>query len=141
MLSKLNRSSYGAGILILICLVLSCAPTSSYLAKPIASAESEGSSTEATYHYSLGVLSLLSGNVGNAIREYETALTYDPRSGLLAAELASLYMKTGQHQKAIELCEKSLEVNPGYVDCTFSWALFTWKKRTSQMRKSNFRKQ
>ena len=115
MLNRFNRSKCRAGLLILICLVLSCAPSSSYLARPIFSAE-DGSSADATYHYSLGVLSLLSGNVGNAIKEYETALTFDPKSGLLATELATIYIKTGQHQKAIDLCEKSLEANPGSVE-------------------------
>lgn len=115
MLNRFNRSKCRAGLLILICLVLSCAPSSSYLARPIFSAE-DGSSADATYHYSLGVLSLLSGNVGNAIKEYETALTFDPKSGLLATELATIYIKTGQHKKAIDLCEKSLEANPGSVE-------------------------
>ncbi len=35
----------------------------------------DGSSAEANYHYSLAVHSLLSGNIGNAIKEYETART------------------------------------------------------------------
>lgn len=110
------RAKFRGGLMILICLALSCAPSSSYLASPLASQEAEGSSADATYHYSLGVLSLLSGNVGNAIREYETALTHDPKSSLLATELATIYVKTGQHQKAIELCEKSLQANPGSVE-------------------------
>jgi len=110
------RVNFRAGLVALICLTLSCAPSSSYLAKPFVSQETEGSSADATYHYSLGILSLLSGNVGNAIREYETALTYDSQSGFLAAELATIYIKTGQHQKAVELCEKSLQANPGSVE-------------------------
>lgn len=116
MLSRLNRYKFRAGVVILICLALSCAPSSSYVARPASSPAAEGSSADATYHYSLGVLALLSGNVANAIKEYESALTFDPKSGLLATELATIYIKTGQHQKALELCEKSLEANPEYVD-------------------------
>lgn len=114
MLSMLKRS--GACLLVLICVALSCTPSSPYLARPAASADLEKSSAEATYHYSLGILSLLSGNVANAIREYEQALIHDPKSAFLATELATIYIKTGQHHKAIELCKKSLEANPGSVE-------------------------
>jgi tetratricopeptide (TPR) repeat protein len=120
MLVRFNHRGTGAGfrvnLLILVLLVLSCAPSSSYVARPAVSADAEGSQADATYHYSLAIMSLLSGNVGNAVKEYEAALSYDPKSGLLATELATIYIKTGQHQKAIELCEKALQANPANVE-------------------------
>lgn len=93
-------------------MLLSCAPSSSYLTRPALSETQENGSSLAMYHYSLGVLSLLSGNVGAGIKEYETAFSHDPGSAFLASELASLYIKTGQHAKATELCEKALVLNP-----------------------------
>ena len=70
----------------------------------------------ATYHYSLGVLHGLEENNVEAIREFETALKYDPASPQIATELATAYAEKGDTQKAVALCERVLSENPDSVD-------------------------
>ena len=65
----------------------------------------------APYHYSLSVLSSLSGKMDEAIDEMEKALSFDAKSAFLATELASLYSEKGNIAKAIALAEKTLAEN------------------------------
>ena len=65
----------------------------------------------ASYHYSLSVLSSLSGKLDDAIEEMGKALGFDARSAFLATELAGLYSEKGNIPKAIAICEKTLAEN------------------------------
>jgi len=75
-----------------------------------------GSSSDAYYHYSLGVIYALERNLDMAINEYERTLSIEHNSPYLMAELAALYIRKGEITTAIELLKKSLIYNPGYVD-------------------------
>lgn len=70
----------------------------------------------ASYHYSLSVLSSLSGKLDDAIEEMGKALGFDARSAFLATELAGLYSEKGNIPKAIAICEKTLAENGSDVD-------------------------
>lgn len=65
----------------------------------------------ATYHYSLSVLSSLSGKIDEAVDEMEKALAIDGQSAFLATELAGLYSEKGNIPKAIAICEKTVAEN------------------------------
>ena len=47
---------------------------------------------------------------------YERTLKYAPGSWRLLSNLSAYYMKKGQTQKAIALCQEAIEVNPRYAD-------------------------
>lgn len=48
--------------------------------------------------------------------QYERALLYDPDSPYLAVELAASYLQMNDMGKAIEVLERSLNLNPKYID-------------------------
>ncbi len=73
-------------------------------------------SFEATYHYSLGTKLALDGNLPEAAREYEQALSLDPKSAFLATELAGLYVKMGEMDRALAVCEQNLIHHPDHVE-------------------------
>ncbi len=72
--------------------------------------------TNGYYHYSLGVLFALGGEIDRAIGEYKSALRFDPESSYLMNELAMLYIKKGEMNTAISLLEESVTCDPEYVD-------------------------
>lgn len=106
--------------LIIILLLLPLAGCATLLETPqrnqVGAAEMDEASIAATYHYSLGVLHALNGNLRGAIEEYRAAHASDPRSPFLAVELASLYLRSGRQSEALSLCEASLVHNPNHVD-------------------------
>ena len=70
----------------------------------------------AAFHYSLGVLLAMNGNLEQAIREMEEAGRLDPASPYLAKEIASLYMEKGEPGKALAICKKNIEAHPNDID-------------------------
>jgi tetratricopeptide (TPR) repeat protein len=70
----------------------------------------------AAFHYSLGVLLAMNGNLEEAIQEMEKAHNLDPASPFLAKEIASLYMEKGETKKALTICKKILEEHPNDID-------------------------
>jgi tetratricopeptide (TPR) repeat protein len=81
--------------------------------QPAPSAQRPGG---AAFHYSLGILLAMNGNLGQAIREMEEAGRLDPSSPYLAKEIASLYMEKGEAEKALAICKKNIEAHPNDID-------------------------
>ena len=70
--------------LLVIALIALMGPAAPAAAQDTGTGESFG---ESTYHYSLGTQLMLDGKLPEAAREYEKALSLDPKSAFLAAEL------------------------------------------------------
>jgi tetratricopeptide (TPR) repeat protein len=65
-------------------------------------------SMEAKYHYTLGVLYLLNDRPAEAGREFLQALSFDPASGYLAAEVAGFFLRLGDGERARMICTQYL---------------------------------
>ena len=81
-------------------------------AAPGEAAKAATSAGSAAYHYSIGTKLALDGAFPEAAREYEKALQLDPKSTFLSTELATLYVKMGDLDRALAVCEQSLAQNP-----------------------------
>lgn len=71
----------------------------------------------AVAHASIGSAKILSGRPQEAIAPLQAAMRLSPRDVYLfhaAGELASAYWLSGDNEKALEWCEKSLRLRPGY---------------------------
>jgi tetratricopeptide (TPR) repeat protein len=98
-------------------------------ATPPAPDISESWSMQAAYHYSLGVLNLLDENIEEAIAEFEKVREFDPKSPVLATELAILYSEKGAFGKSLELLQDALKRHPRDVEIRFLLAgLFASRK-------------
>lgn len=103
-------------VLILVLPLIACATLSPLNRNREGAAQAASPAAEATYHYSLGVIHSLHGNLAGAVKEYRAAMAADPRSPVLALELSSLYVKGGRLEEAAALCEQSLTYNPDFLD-------------------------
>ncbi len=65
------------------------------------------SGTDSAIHYSMGSLYEARGEIDKAIREYETALRYDPASPDINAALLVLYYEQGKFERAIRFGESA----------------------------------
>ncbi|MDR2861282.1 MAG: tetratricopeptide repeat protein [Syntrophobacterales bacterium] len=74
------------------------------------------SSFDLYYHYSLGVQLKINNDLDGAIREYEKAILLDPFSEVLTKELAELYFDKDDFSKAIVLCQNFLKENKNNVE-------------------------
>ena len=61
----------------------------------------------------LGMSLLRSGQVGDAMKELEIAYKGDPTQLQAAVSLVSIYMRTGQAAKAVDMAEKLIKLQPG----------------------------
>ena len=100
-------------LVLAVVLVALTVPVAPATAQDIGTGESSG---EAPYHYSLGTKLMLDGKLSEAAKEYEKALSLDPKSAFLASELATLYVKMGELDRALSVCEQSLVHNPDQVE-------------------------
>ena len=86
-----KKQTYPAVIVILVFISLyGC----SHLSTASVSSTSK-KSTDAAYHYSLGVLLRLNGKIEEATEELKQAIAADPGSSYLTTELISLYTEQG----------------------------------------------
>ncbi|MFZ3057408.1 MAG: tetratricopeptide repeat protein, partial [Smithella sp.] len=97
-----KKQTYPAVIVILV--FISLYGCSHLPAVPVSS--SSKTSTDATYHYSLGVLLRLNGKIEEATEELKQAVAADPGSSYLTTELVSLYTEQGDIGQAISLGEE-----------------------------------
>ena len=102
-------------IIILVSFIVACTYFP-YTGQTGVQGRAESSLSNEYYHYSLGVLFALDGEIDKAIGEYESALRFDPESPYLMSELATLYIKKGEINAAVRLLEKSVTCDPEYVD-------------------------
>ena len=94
-----KKPTYPVFILILVFINLyGCSHLS---AVPVPSVSSTTSS-DAIYHYSLGVLLRLDGKIEEATNELKQAVAADPGSSYLLTELVSLYTEQGDLNSAIK---------------------------------------
>ena len=97
-----KKQIYPAFILILVFINLyGC----SHLPVVPASSTSK-TSTDAIYHYSLGVLLRLDGKIEEATNELKQAVAADPGSSYLTTELVSLYTEQGDLNQAFPWAKK-----------------------------------
>ncbi len=96
-------------VVLAVVLVALTVPVAPATAQDTGTGESSGA---APYHYSLGTSLMLDGKYAEAAKEYEKALALDPKSAFLAAELASLYVKMGELDRALSVCEQARD-RPG----------------------------
>lgn len=102
-------------LLFLIPLMVSATGCAHFQGK-IAPESRPGLRADAYYHYTRGVLFSLGGEFELALREYDLALRYDPRSPYLMVEKATVHLQMNDSAEAIEILEASLKDHPDYVD-------------------------
>jgi Tfp pilus assembly protein PilF len=115
-------------VVLAVVLVALTVPVAPATAQDIGTGDSSGNSS---YHYSLGTSLMLDGKYAEAAREYEKALSLDPKSAFLASELATLYVKMGELDRALSVCEQSLVHNPTRWKPTATWGASTSSRRTT----------
>lgn len=79
-------------------------------------------------HFEKGVQHSLKGEIDQAIKEYETVLTYNPNSSEAYNNLGFAYYDKGEIDKAIENQKKALEINPNLANGYYGLALALEKK-------------
>jgi tetratricopeptide (TPR) repeat protein len=137
---KSNKMKKWVLIVILLLPLAGCAAILQLDRNQYGAAESDSASIEATWRYSLGVLQALSGNLRGAIEEYRAAHAADPKSPIVAVELAALYLRGGQQSEALALCEASLVHNPNYVDLHLVLGSIYFERKEYQKADQAFRR-
>ena len=79
-------------------------------------------------HFEKGVQHSLKGEIDQAIKEYETVLTYNPKSSEAYNNLGFAYYDKGDFDKAAENQRKALEINPTLANGYYGLALALEKK-------------
>lgn len=74
-------------------------------------------------HFEKGVQHSLKGELDQAIKEYETVLTYNPKSAEAYNNLGFAFYDKGDFSKAVEFQQKSIELNPGLANGYYGLAL------------------
>ncbi len=74
------------------------------------------SPTDTRYHLFLAIVYNSIGDVANARASIEKALFYSPRKQQVLLQLAEVYYREGNSDKAIEAIRKVSELSPGYPD-------------------------
>ena len=74
----------------------------------------ESHSEDAYYNYMIARFALANGDIEGAIDYYDRALSHDPDSTVLNAEIAHLYVRRRDNTRAIKHLEKALKVDPDY---------------------------
>ncbi|UCC41308.1 MAG: tetratricopeptide repeat protein [Candidatus Aminicenantes bacterium] len=68
------------------------------------------------YQYNLGLFYLNEGNIEEAIRYFNKALSLNPRYALALNSIGMAYLMSAKFQDAINYFEKCLEINPGLTE-------------------------
>ena len=68
------------------------------------------------YQYNMGLLYLNEGNIEDAIRYFNKAISLNPRFDLALNSLGLAYMMIAKFQEAVRYFEKCLEVNPALTE-------------------------
>ncbi|MCO5144162.1 MAG: tetratricopeptide repeat protein [Oligoflexia bacterium] len=76
----------------------------------------EGEEEAAIFHFSLGQAYSLDNDPLRAVESFRAALVHDENSPVIRARLAAELVKIGKMAEAKEICEKSIAINPKYVD-------------------------
>jgi tetratricopeptide (TPR) repeat protein len=82
-------------------------------------AKEETNKSESYYHYLKAQKHLLDDNILGAIQEYEEAAKFDPYAADLQIELAILYQRHGELNKALDHVEKALKIDPKNAEAHF----------------------
>lgn len=68
------------------------------------------------YQYNMGLFYLNEGNIEEAIRYFNKAISSNPRYDLALNSLGLAYMMSAKFQEAVKYLEKCLEVNPALTE-------------------------
>jgi tetratricopeptide (TPR) repeat protein len=71
------------------------------------------------YHFSLAKMHEFNQNYGEAITEFEAALSENPEDAALRTEFAGTLLQAGQVARAVEQCEKAVELDPSYAEAHY----------------------
>ena len=71
------------------------------------------------YHFSLAKMHEFNQNYGQAITEFEAALSENPESAALRTEFAGTLLQAGQVARAVEQCQKAVELDPDYAEAHY----------------------
>ncbi|OGQ62270.1 MAG: hypothetical protein A2V21_309000 [Deltaproteobacteria bacterium GWC2_55_46] len=74
-------------------------------------------------HFEKGVQHSLKGELDEAIKEYETVLTYNPQSAEAYNNLGFAFYDKGAYDKAVESQKKAIEMNPNFAYAYYGLAL------------------
>lgn len=72
--------------------------------------------TQADYHFSMGEAQSLDGSHQKAIESFKLVLVYDANSAQVNLRLAAEYVKIGKITEALDYAEKSVALNPRFID-------------------------
>ncbi len=78
--------------------------------------------TESVEHYLKGLLYGRSGNLRSAIEEYQKTIALDPKSVILHKELAELYLRLGDMNKARAELKDAMVLAPDNLEVLLLWA-------------------
>ena len=67
----------------------------------------------AYYHYLNALRAEAKNDFDEAANQFANVVKYDPKTAVFYPRLATLYLRTGQFDKGIKLCEMALEAFPG----------------------------
>lgn len=81
--------------------------------------------------------SLDAGDVSESLKKFETAAQKDPKNATVLFNLAALYDKAKQTDKAIETYKKTIEINPKYGDAYFNVGVIYFNEGVEINKKMN----
>jgi len=71
------------------------------------------------YHFSMAKMHEFNQNYGQAITEFEAALSRNSESAALRTEFAGTLLQAGQVSRAVEQCQKAVELDPNYAEAHY----------------------
>ncbi len=71
------------------------------------------------YHFSLAKMHEFNQDYGQAITEFEAALAGNPENAALRTEFAGTLLQAGQVARAVEQCQKAVELDPSYAEAHY----------------------
>jgi len=71
------------------------------------------------YHFSMAKMHEFNQNYGQAITEFEAALSENSESAALRTEFAGTLLQAGHVAQAVEQCQKAVELDPDYAEAHY----------------------
>jgi tetratricopeptide (TPR) repeat protein len=81
----------------------------------------------ANAHADLGKIYFDLGMLGEAVAEYQKALTLGPTYADVHNRLAVCYREQGEHEKALQAFARALEINPRYVEAYVNLGILLYR--------------